>query len=155
MRLDKWWEVSEQMRWFKFNDIEKCLLGMILGLSLSCGVSLGSSNDGLVVHLELDDSDGLVAHNSANDQVNGNLIGFSTRETIWEQSNGVNYINIDEGHVKVEGLPTLKSTTWAIWIKPVEWKQYATVISSTFEGAVAGHSLGFSNGDSVSYPRVL
>lgn len=49
-------------------------------------------------------------------------------------------------------IPTVKSTTWAAWVRISTPQQLGAVISATYEGANQGHSLGFDTG---STPRVV
>ena len=49
----------------------------------------------------------------------------------------------------------MTSTTWAAWVRLDADSSYGTAISAAFDGAGAGHTLGFHTGENVRKPRVL
>ena len=55
----------------------------------------------------------------------------------------------------VSDLPEMTSTTWAAWVRLDKDSSYGAAISAAFDGAGAGHSLGFQTGGNVRKPRVL
>ena len=52
----------------------------------------------------------------------------------------------------VSNLPSLKSTTWAAWVRISQPQTLGAVVSATYDGANQGHSLGFDRG---STPRIV
>ena len=49
----------------------------------------------------------------------------------------------------------MTSTTWAAWVRLDADSSYGAAIAAAFDGAGAGHSLGFHTGGTVRHPRVL
>jgi hypothetical protein len=49
-------------------------------------------------------------------------------------------------------LPSLSSTTWAVWTRIQRPQVLGAVISATYDGAIQGHSLGFDRGHT---PRIV
>ena len=102
----------------KYNPINRFVCVWAISIAFSCFYNYlrADIDDGLIVHLALDDAEGTVA---------------------------------------ADGLPNMSATTWATWVKLTSDSNYGAAISATFEGAGAGHSLGFHTGGSIRNPRVL
>ena len=60
--------------------------------------------------------------------------------------------NVASKSIRVSQLPTLRSTTWAAWVRIHTPQNLGGVISADFTGANQGHSLGFDRGNT---PRVV
>lgn len=111
--------------------------------------------DGLIVYHPLDDMDGVTASDASGNDHNGSLIGFATGGTEWVAGKTGNGLELGGGYVEVSDLPTMESTTWAAWVRVTSESPFGAAISATFEGAAAGHSLGFHSGGNVLKPRIL
>ena len=128
---------------------------------LSAGVLItsmsarGAIEDGLVVHLPLDEGAGTTAADASGNSHNGNLVDFAGGGNQWVTGNDGNALELSGGHVAVDSLPSMESTTWSAWVRLTSESSFGAAVSATFEGAGAGHSLGFHTGDTIRNPRVL
>ncbi len=112
--------------------------------------------EGLLVGLDLNETQGLAANNVVTDGPEGTLIGFEPIGEFWIAGKADGSLNTDGGgYVQVAGLPEMTSTTWATWVNLNAQPNFGAAISATFEGAAAGHSLGFHTGNTAFHPRVL
>lgn len=68
-----------------------------------------------------------------------------------DSASGNSSKNADKAIVAA-GLPKLRSTTWAAWVRISSPQGLGAVVSATYAGAGQGHSLGFDNG---STPRAV
>ncbi|MDB4341743.1 immunoglobulin domain-containing protein [bacterium] len=142
------------------NKMRKPLLKVMFSLLLT---SVGAmAQDGLLVHLKLDETGGELAKDSSGNGHDGTLLGVQAANSQWVDGvtdlNGVpssNAVSLGVGHVAVTDLPEMTSTTWAAWVRLDKDSSYGTAISAAFDGAGAGHTLGFHTGGNVRKPRVL
>ena len=113
------------------------------------------AQDGLLVHLKLNEAGGETAKDSSGNGHDGTLVGVAVANSQWVDGKSDNAVSLGIGHVEVTDLPEMTSTTWAAWVRLDAEASYSTAIAATFEGAGAGHTLGFHAGDNVRKPRVL
>ncbi len=112
--------------------------------------------DGLLVGLNLDETAGLEAGSSFEGGPTGTLVGFEPEGDFWTLGKNEGALNTEGGgYVQVAGLPEMTSTSWAVWVNLNGQPSFGAAISATFDGAAAGHSLGFHSGATAFNPRVL
>ena len=107
---------------------------------------LAQPTDGLLVHWNMDETSGLTVSDSSGNSRTGDLVNFLGDDTQWVEGKtggAVQFTGTD--YVALAGLPETTSTTWAAWVKLPASPNNGAVISSTFPGATAGHSLGFGS----------
>jgi hypothetical protein len=108
--------------------------------------------EGLRVHWKLDETSGLTASGS----IPGILNGFAEGDAHWvpgKTGGGLELTNAS--YVSASGFEPIQSTTWAAWVKLTATPNNGAVVSSTFAGATAGHSLGFGSAATALQPRVV
>ena len=133
--------------------MRKSSLKVMLSLLLT---SVGAmAQDGLLVHLKLNEAGGESAEDSSGNGHDGTLVGVAVANSQWVDGVSDNAVSLGVGHVAVTDLPEMTSTTWAAWVRLDADSSYGTAISAAFEGAGAGHTLGFHTGGNVRKPRVL
>ena len=131
----------------------KPLLKVMFSLLLT---SVGATaQDGLLVHLKLNEAGGELAKDSSGNGHDGTLVGVAVANSQWVDGKSDNAVSLGIGHVAVTDLPEMTSTTWAAWVRLDADSPYGTAISAAFDGAGAGHTLGFHTGGNVRKPRVL
>ena len=113
------------------------------------------AQDGLLVHLKLNEAGGELAKDSSGNGHDGTLVGVAVANSQWVEGKSDNAVSLGVGHVAVTDLPEMTSTTWAAWVRLDADSSYGTAISAAFDGAGAGHTLGFHTGGNVRKPRVL
>lgn len=128
---------------------------VVLALACFTNYSKADIDEGLIVHLTLDDGEGTAAADSSGNENDGTLFDFASGGTQWIDGQTDNGLELGGGHIAVDGLPSMTATTWATWVKLTSDSNYGAAISATFEGAGAGHSLGFNTGGTIRNPRVL
>ncbi|HIG30992.1 MAG TPA: hypothetical protein EYQ50_25605, partial [Verrucomicrobiales bacterium] len=106
--------------------------------------------EGLLVGFNLDETEGLVAASSFDGGTEGALTGFEPVGEFWTAGNTDGGLNTEGG-----GYPEITSTTWAVWVNLNGQPSFGPAISAAFEGAGAGHSLGFHSGATAFNPRIL
>ena len=135
------------------NKMRKPLLKVLFALMFS---AFGAeAQDGLLVHLKLNEAGGESAADSSGNGHDGKLVGVAVANSQWVDGKSDNAVSLGVGHVAVADLPEMTSTTWAAWVRLDKDSSYGTAISAAFEGAGAGHTLGFHSGGNVRKPRVL
>ncbi len=141
----------------KYNPINRFVCVWAISIAFSCFYNYlrADIDDGLIVHLALDDAEGTVAADSSGNENEGTLFDFASAGTQWIEGQFDNGLELGGGHIAADGLPNMSATTWATWVKLTSDSNYGAAISATFEGAGAGHSLGFHTGGSIRNPRVL
>ena len=112
-------------------------------------------NPELLVHLLLDEKEGLAAADGSGNEFNGTLEDFGSADANWIEGHMDGGLQLDGEYVSVSDLPDVTSTTWAAWVRLDKEANYSTAIAATFEGAGAGHTFGFHANDNVRKPRVL
>ena len=133
--------------------MRKPLLKVMFSLLLT---SVGAmAQDGLLVHLKLNEGGGELAKDSSGNGHDGTLVGVAVANSQWVDGKSDNAVSLGVGHVAVTDLPEMTSTTWAAWVRLDADSSYGTAISAAFDGAGAGHTLGFHTGGNVRKPRVL
>ena len=133
--------------------MRKPLLKVMFSLLLT---SVGAmAQDGLLVHLKLNEAGGELAKDSSGNGRDGTLVGVAVANSQWVDGKSDNAVSLGIGHVAVTDLPEMTSTTWAAWVRLDKDSSYGTAISAAFDGAGAGHTLGFHTGGNVRKPRVL
>lgn len=130
-------------------------LAVIIPMAMQMETSHAAIEDGLVVHLKLDDAEGVVAKDASGNDHDGQLVDFASIGTQWIPGEMENALELGGGYVAVDSLPSMEATTWATWVKLTSESSFGAAISATFEGAGAGHSLGFHTGGTIRNPRVL
>ena len=135
------------------NEIRKPILKVMFSLLLT---SVGAvAQDGILIHLKLDEAGGELAKDSSGNGHDGTLVGVAVANSQWVDGKSDNAVSLGVGHVAVSDLPEMTSTTWAAWVRLDKDSSYGAAISAAFDGAGAGHSLGFQTGGNVRKPRVL
>ena len=133
--------------------MRKPLLKVMFSLLLT---SVGAmAQDGLLVHLKLNEGGGELAKDSSGNGHDGTLVGVAVANSQWVDGKSDNAVSLGVGHVAVTDLPEMTSTTWVAWVRLDADSSYGTAISAAFDGAGAGHTLGFHTGGNVRKPRVL
>ena len=133
--------------------MRKPLLKVMFSLLLT---SVGAmAQDGLLVHLKLNEAGGELAKDSSGNGHDGTLVGVAVANSQWADGKSDNAVSLGIGHVAVTDLPEMTSTTWAAWVRLDKEANYSTAIAAAFDGAGAGHTLGFHSGGNVRKPRVL
>ena len=135
------------------NETRKPLLKVMFSLLLTSVVA--TAQDGLLVHLKLNEAGGELAKDSSGNGHDGTLVGVAVANSQWVEGKSDNAVSLGIGHVAVTDLPEMTSTTWAAWVRLDADSSYGAAISAAFDGAGAGHSLGFHTGGNVRKPRVL
>lgn len=113
--------------------------------------------EGLVPGWQFDEAYGSKAMDSSGNDNHGRLVGLAgTQVDKWTEGYSGGAIGFsDNTHVEVEGFESITDTTWATWINLKSKPHYGAAISADFDGAVAGHSLGFQANETAFHPRVL
>jgi hypothetical protein len=111
---------------------------------------------GLRVHWKLDETSGATANDASLNNVAGTLANFPADDSQWVPGkNGGALRFANSSYVAAGGLAPIQSTTWAAWVSLTATPNNGAVISSTFAGATAGHSLGFGSAATAMQPRVV
>lgn len=110
---------------------------------------------GLQILWKLDETNGLTAADASGNGRTGDLVSFAGDDTQWVPGKIGGGLYLTNSYVAVSGLPAINSTTWAAWVKLNTALNFGAVISATFPGANAGHSLGFNTGTTARNPRVV
>ncbi len=109
---------------------------------------------GLVSYWPLNQKGGSVVEDVSGNGHDGTLVDFPQDPWIdGKEDGGLAFQG--NGFVEVRDLPKVETTTWAAFLKKREPNNYASPITATFEGAAAGHILGYKSGDAANHPRVL
>ena len=137
----------------KTNIMRRPFLKVLFSMLISS--TLVVAQDGLLVHLKLNEAGGESAADSSGNSHDGKLVGVAVANSQWVDGKSDNAVSLGVGHVEITELPQMTSTTWAAWVRLDKDSAYGTAISAAFEGAGAGHTLGFHTGDNVRKPRVL
>ncbi len=113
--------------------------------------------DGLVLRWDMNETDGFVAADSSGNGYDGTLMDFPPAEVEdWTTGRIGGALDFSKNaHVEVSGLEEMVDTTWSVWVKLNSQPSYGAAISATFDGAAAGHSLGFHTDATAFNPRVL
>ena len=121
------------------NKMRKPLLKVMFSMLLT---SVGATaQDGLLVHLKLNEAGGESAKDSSGNGHDGTLVGVAVANSQWVDGVSDNAVSLGVGHVAVTDLQEITSTTWAAWVRLDADSSYGTAISAAFEGAGAGHTL--------------
>jgi hypothetical protein len=110
---------------------------------------------GLQIFWKLDETTGLTAADASGNGRTGDLASFAGDDTQWVPGKVGGALYFTNSYVAVSGLPAINSTTWAAWVKLNTALNFGAVMSATFPGANAGHSLGFNTGTTARNPRVV
>lgn len=110
--------------------------------------------DGLLVQWKLDETAGLIAPDTSGNEHAGSFVPED--RSFWVEGKQDGALNFGAGRwVSVADLPEITSTTWSAWVYLNSVPSFGAAISATFDGAAAGHSLGFHSGATALRPRVL
>ena len=111
--------------------MRKPLLKVMFSLLIT---SVGAmAQDGLLVHLKLDETGGESAKESSGNGHDGTLVGVAVANSQWVEGKSDNAVSLGIGHVAVTDLPEMTSTTWAAWVRLDADSSYGAAISAAFE----------------------